>query len=146
MTREALLDFMRSEKYAVQTSVSPGGLPQAAVVGIAVSDRFEIVFDTLDSSRKAPNLRANPAVAFVIGGTRDGDERSVQYEGIADEPSGGELDRLLDVYYARFPDGRERRSWKGLIYIRVTPTWIRYSNFSANPPEIVEFDPRNWNR
>jgi hypothetical protein len=146
MTREALLDFMRSEKYAVQTSVSPGGLPQAAVVGIAVSDRFEIVFDTLDSSRKAPNLRANPAVAFVIGGTRDGDERSVQYEGIADEPSGGELDRLLDVYYARFPDGRERRSWKGLIYIRVTPTWIRYSNFSANPPEIVEFDPPNWNR
>ena len=66
MTREALLDFMRSEKYAVQTSVSPGGLPQAAVVGIAVSDRFEIVFDTLDSSRKAPNLRANPVAALVV--------------------------------------------------------------------------------
>jgi hypothetical protein len=144
MTREALLDFMRSEKYAVQASVSPGGLPQAAVVGIAVSDRFEIVFDTLDSSRKAPNLRANPAVAFVIAGTRDGDERTVQYEGIADEPDGEELERLLDVYYARFPDGRQRRSWKGLIYIRVMPTWIRYSNFSVDPPEIVEFDPRTW--
>ena len=76
MTREALLDFMRSEKYAVQTSVSPAGLPQAAVVGIAVSDRFEIVFDTVDSSRKAPNLRANPAIALVIGGTREGDERT----------------------------------------------------------------------
>ena len=113
MTRAALLDFMRSEKYAVQTSVSPAGLPQAAVVGIAVSDRFEIVFDTVDSSRKAPNLRANPAIALVIGGTRDGDERTVQYEGIADEPSGGELERLLDVYYARFSDGRERRGWGG---------------------------------
>lgn len=146
MTREALLDFMRSEKYAVQTSVSPGGLPQAAVVGIAVSDRFELVFDTLDSSRKTPNLRANPAIAFVIGGTRDGDERTVQYEGIADEPSGGELDRLLDVYYARFPDGRERRGWRGLIYVRVKPTWIRYSNYGADPPEIVEFDPRIWDR
>ncbi len=146
MTREALLDFMRSENYAVQTSVSPAGLPQAAVVGIAVSDRFEIVFDTVDSSRKAPNLRANPAIAFVIGGTRDGDERTVQYEGIADEPRGGELDRLLDVYYARFPDGRQRREWKGLIYVRVKPTWIRYSNFSVDPPEIVEFDPRTWSR
>ncbi len=100
MTRDELLQFMRSEKYAVQTSVSPGGAPQAAVVGIAVSDHFEIVFDTLSSSRKAPNLRANPAIAFVIGGTRDGDERTVQCEGIADEPSGGELDRLLAVYYA----------------------------------------------
>ena len=144
MTREALLEFMRSEKYAVQTSVSPNGIPQAAVVGIAVSDRFEIVFDTLASARKAPNLRANPAIALVIGGTRDGDERTVQYEGTADEPSGGELERLLALYYARFPDGRERRSWPGLIYVRVKPTWIRYSNFSVQPPEIIEFGPATW--
>ena len=144
MTREALLEFMRSEKYAVQTSVSPNGIPQAAVVGIAVSDRFEIVFDTLVSSRKAPNLRANPAIALVIGGTRDGAERTVQYEGTADEPSGGELERLLAWYYARFPDGLERRSWPGLIYLRVKPTWIRYSNFSVQPPEIIEFGPATW--
>ena len=79
ITREGLLEFMRSEKYAVQASVSRGGAPQAAVVGIVVSDRFEIVFDTVASSRKAANLRVNPAVALVIGGTRDGDERTVQY-------------------------------------------------------------------
>jgi general stress protein 26 len=144
MTREALLEFMRSEKYAVQASVSPSGVPQAAVVGIAVTDQFEIVFDTLASSRKAPNLRANPAIALVIGGTRDGDERTVQYEGMADEPTGGELERVLAVYYARFPEGPERRSWPGLIYLRVKPTWIRYSNFNSNPPEIVEFDPVTW--
>ena len=144
MTRDRLLEFMRSEKYAVQTSVSPDGLPQAAVVGIVVTDGFEIVFDTLASSRKAPNLRANPAIAIVIGGTRDGDERTVQYEGTADEPNGAELERLLAVYYARFPDGPERRSWPGLIYVRVKPTWIRYSDFGKNPPEIIEFDPVSW--
>jgi general stress protein 26 len=146
MTRDALLQFMRSEKYAVQTSVSAAGSPQAAVVGIAVTDAFEIVFDTVASSRKAPNLRANPSIAFVIGGTRDGDERTVQYEGIADEPGGADLDRLLAVYYARFPEGPERRAWPGLIYVRVKPTWIRYSNFGANPPEIVEFGPSTWAR
>jgi pyridoxine/pyridoxamine 5'-phosphate oxidase len=144
MTRDALLEFMRSEKYAVQTSVSPSGLPQAAVVGIAVTDRFEIVFDTLASSRKAPNLRANPTIALVIGGTREGDERTVQYEGTADEPSGGELERLLAAYYARFPEGPERRAWPGLIYVRVKPTWIRYSHFGSDPPEISEFDPTDW--
>ena len=114
------------------------------MVGIAVTDRFEIVFDTLASSRKAPNLRANPAIAFVIGGTREGDERTVQYEGTADEPSGGELERLLAAYYARFPEGPERRAWPGLIYVRVKPTWIRYSNFGSTPPEIIEFDPVSW--
>jgi general stress protein 26 len=140
ITREELLEFMRSEKYAVQASVTRGGAPQAAVVGIAVSDRFEIIFDTVAPSRKASNLRGNPTVAFVIGGTRDGDERTVQYEGMADEPGGPELDRLLALYYARFPDGEERRSWPGLIYVRVKPTWIRYSDFGAQPPAIVEFD------
>lgn len=144
MTREVLLEFMRSEKYAVQASVSAGGVPQAAVVGIAVTDDLEIVFDTLASSRKAPNLRANPAIALVIGGTRDGDERTVQYEGTADEPSGAELERLLAAYYSRFPEGPERRSWPDLIYVRVKPTWIRYSNFQKNPPEIIEFDPATW--
>jgi pyridoxine/pyridoxamine 5'-phosphate oxidase len=144
MTRDALITFMRTEKYAVQTSVSPSGVPQAAVVGIAVTDRLEIVFDTLASSRKAVNLRAKPAIALVIGGTRDGDERTVQYEGTVDEPSGAELERLLTVYYARFPEGPERRSWPGLIYVRVKPTWIRYSNFGTNPPEIIEFDPVTW--
>ncbi len=141
MTREVLLEFMRSEKYAVQASVSPGRVPQAAVVGIAVTDDLEILFDTLASSRKAQNLRANPLIALVIGGTRDGDERTVQYEGTVDEPRGAELERLLAVYYARFPEGPERCSWPDLIYIRVKPTWIRYSNFNTNPPEIIEFDP-----
>jgi general stress protein 26 len=140
MTRNELLAFMRSERYAVQASVSTRGRPQAAVVGIAVSDAFEIVFDTLESTRKAVNLRANPRVAFVIGGTRDGDERTVQYEGTADVPEGAERERLQRIYFGRFPDGRDRQAWPGLIYVRVKPAWIRYSNYSVQPPQIVEFD------
>ena len=58
---------------------------------------------------------------------------------MADEPSGEELERLKKVYYSAWPDGPIRLSWPGLIYIRVKPTWIRYSDFSANPPVIVEF-------
>jgi len=141
MTRDDLLAFMRFEKYAVQASVSPTGTPQSAVVGIAISDDFEIFFDTLDTSRKAKNLRTNGAVAFVIGGTRDGDERTVQYEGVADEPTGADLERLLTLYFARFPEGRDRQSWPGCIYVRVKPAWIRYSNYNAQPPEIMEFGP-----
>ena len=68
-----------------------------------------------------------------------GSECTVQYEGVADEPFGSELERLLDLYFGAFPDGRSRRSWPGLIYVRMRPTWIRFSNFSADPPEIVEF-------
>jgi hypothetical protein len=37
--------------------VAAGGAPQAAVVGIVVSDALELFFDTLGSTRKMANLR-----------------------------------------------------------------------------------------
>jgi hypothetical protein len=114
--------------------------PESAVVGIAVSDAFEIVFDTVDTSRKARNLRERTGIAFVIGGLAAGDERTVQYEGVADEPTGVDHARLTELYYTVFPDGRERLTWSGLIYLRATPTWLRYSDYNKNPPEILEFD------
>jgi Pyridoxamine 5'-phosphate oxidase len=140
MTRQALLDFMRSERFVAQASVSRDRAPQAAVVGIAVSDEFEIVFDSLLSSRKATNLRANPLIAFVIGGIHDGGVRTVQYEGVADTPSGNELVRVREIYFEVFPDGRERLTWPGIVHVRVKPTWIRYSNYAPQPPLVLEFD------
>jgi len=114
--------------------------PQAAIVGFAVSDQFEIVFDTLGSTRKAENLRKNPRIALVIGGWTAGDERTVQYEGEAEEPVGAERERMTEIYYSVYPDGRERAKWPGLTYFRVKPTWIRYSDYNQNPPEVVEFN------
>lgn len=139
MTRADILEFMRSHPLAVQASVSPLGVPQAAVVGFIVTDDFEIVFDTVDTTRKAINLRRNAHCALVIGGMVNGDERTVQYEGIADEPAGTDLERLKELYFVRFPDGRDRQHWAGLTYIRVRPRWLRFSDFNQSPPAIVEF-------
>ncbi len=140
MTRAELLAFMRLHPNAVQATVSPEGSPQAAVVGIAVTDRFEIVFDSLDVTRKARNLSFNPRIALVIGGWMAADERTVQYEGVVDRPSGAELERLKVVYYAAFPTGPARLSWPGLVYLRALPTWIRYTDFGKSPVERIELD------
>src|SRR5712671_5841440 len=140
ITRTALLEFLRSRRYAVQSSLHPGGAPQSAVVGIAVSDAFEIVFDTLASSRKGQNLRRRAEIAFVIGSLEGNDERTVQYEGRADEPTGLERARLTELYFNVFPDGRERQKWPGLTYIRAIPRWLRYSDYNVDPPVILEWD------
>lgn len=133
-----ILAYLRTQRLTVEASVSVDGAAQAAVVGIAVTDRFEVVFDTLASTRKVPNLRANPRIALVIGGLLAGDERTVQYEGIADLPSGTELDRVRAAYFEAWPDGRDRVGWPGLVYIRVRATWLRYSDFNQDPPVIAE--------
>jgi len=137
--RADVLEFMRSHSLAVQASVSPVDAPQAAVVGFIVTDDFEVVFDTVNTTRKVANLRRNARCALVIGGIINGDERTVQLEGIADEPTGSDLERLKELYFVRFPDGRERQHWPGLMYVRVRPRWLRFSDFNQSPPAIAEF-------
>src|SRR5205814_8231963 len=88
MTRAQLVAFIGKHHLAVEASVAAGGTPQAAVVGIAVTEALELVFDTVDSSRKCANLRRDPRVALVIGWD---EEQTVQLEGRADEPTGDEL-------------------------------------------------------
>lgn len=126
VTRAELLAFLRRHRYAVQASCAGDGAPQAAVIGIAVTDELELVFDTLGTTRKAGNLRKDPRIALVVGWD---EAQTVQLEGLADEPAGAELDRLKRVYFERFPDGPERESWPHLTYFRVRPTWARYSDF-----------------
>jgi hypothetical protein len=139
VSRDELLQFMRSHKYGLEATVSSRASPQAAVIGFGVTDHFEIVFDTLASSRKAQNLLSNPAISLVIGGLSAGDERTVQLDGIADRPAGTELEQLKEAYYRVFPDGPQRAGWTGLIYVRVRPTWVRFSDFNVSPPQVKEF-------
>jgi general stress protein 26 len=133
-----LLAVMRQERYAVQASVGADGTPQAALVGVVFSDSFEVVFDTLGSSRKAANLRRHPRAALGLGPAGADAAQTVQLEGLADEPRGADLDRLLALYFERFPDGRERQRLPDITYWRVRPTWIRVSDYTVDPPHIVE--------
>jgi hypothetical protein len=143
LTRSTILNFLRAHRYAVEASVSLSGMPQAAVVGIAVSDAFELVFDTLASTRKAQNLAAQPRIAFVIGGLLEGEEQTIQYEGIVDRPAGEDLKAAQDLYFQTFPDGRDRLAWAGLIHLRASPLWLRYSDYRSEPPLILELDGRD---
>jgi pyridoxine/pyridoxamine 5'-phosphate oxidase len=141
MTAAALRAFLRGERWGVVATTAVSGAPQAAVVGVAVTDALELVFDTLGDSHKARNLRRDGRVAVVMGWDQ---EQTVQIEGIADEPSGAELERIKNVYFDKFPDGPSRLSWPGLTYVRVRPTWIRYSDFRGADPVIVERTAEAW--
>ncbi|NUP11846.1 MAG: hypothetical protein HOW73_37840 [Polyangiaceae bacterium] len=124
---------MRGARHWVVSSIGPEG-PQSAVVGVAVTERLELVFDTLGSTRKASNLRRDPRASLVVW---RGDA-TAQIEGIGDEPTGAELERVREAYFATFPDGRERATWEGITYFRVRPTWIRTSEFGESGPRVRE--------
>ena len=135
MDKAAIHAFMARSRYGVLSSVSSDGTPQSALVGIATTPALEIIFDTVKSSRKYPNLIRNSYCSFVVGW--DG-EQTIQFEGIAREPQGEELRKYQEAYFVVWPDGPARMSWPGIAYFVVRPTWIRYSDFDQKPPLVEE--------
>ena len=133
---KAALNFAMSQRLAVLSTVSFANGPQAALMGVAVTPDFEIVFDTLKTTRKYANLGVNARVALVIGCSSG---TSLQYEGVAEELSGEGLERYLPFYFAAFPDGKERQAWPGMTYFVVRPKWLRYCEYGQRPPRIREF-------
>ena len=129
-------EFIAARKYGVISSIGPGGEPQSALVGIAVSPDLEIVFDTVKTSRKYPNLKVDPRIAVVTGWEG---EQTVQFEGLAVEPENGELQRAKAIYFAAWPSGVERQKWPGIAYFLIRPAWVRYSDFDMGRVEEMRF-------
>jgi len=104
-TKADIYDFIAKQKLGVLGTLSSGGSPQSALVGIAVTAKLKIIFDTVKSPRKFQNLMSNPGCSFVVGWTG---EITVQSEGEAHQPEGAAFAHYQEVYFARRPDGPSR--------------------------------------
>jgi general stress protein 26 len=138
--RELIHDYLERHELAVLATASPSGSPAAALIGIAFMGKnngqgMAVVFDTLTSTRKYARLKANPRVALVIG---LGEETTLQLDGEAEELAGEALAEAKEIYFRKWPDGREREAWPNITYFKVRPSWIRHSDFGRQPPRIIE--------
>ena len=135
MDIQEVFQFMHKERLGVLTTATSTGQPQAALMGFAVTPELEIIFDTVRSSRKYPNLKKNPRVAWVVGCTS---EVTVQYEGEAEELEGTALAKYKPIYFQKFPDGPARENWAGMTYFVVRPKWVRYCDYNPSSHRIEE--------
>ena len=135
MNLQEVFRFMDSERLGVLTTATNSGQPEAALMGFAVTPELEIIFDTVRGSRKYPNLKANPRVAWVVGCTT---EVTVQYEGEAEELEGPALAKYKPIYFQKFPDGPARENLAGMTYFVVRPKWVRYCDYNPASRRIEE--------
>ena len=135
--RAEVLRLTRQDCYAALATATPDGAPQVAPLRYVVTDGFELVLGTLRTSRKYANLAVNDRVALVIWHY----ELSIQIEGRFDEPTGSEAQGLRDYFFHELPREAELRAGRpNHTFFRVTPTWIRCSDFSVEPPRVVTLD------
>lgn len=130
MDVEGLVAYVRARGDGVVSSLGPGGEPQAAYLALAATDRGEVVLDARASSRKVANVRRDGRVALVVGGA---DGTTLQAQGVADVPYGGDRERCAAAYAAAFPQFAASLADPGIVVVRVVLTWARFGDFRVSP-------------
>lgn len=128
---------MSTQILGVIATVNTKGNPEAALIALTETDTLELIFGTYKSSRKYSNLIQHPHVAVVFG--HDMKEGiTIQYQGIASEVTGSEMERCRELHITKNPHVRKHAEKPEQRWFKITPTWIRYSNLAVKPHEEFE--------
>ncbi|MEX0426845.1 PPOX class F420-dependent oxidoreductase [Nocardioides sp. DS6] len=145
VSREELLDFVRTRHHLVLATTRADGRPQLSPVTGGVDAAGRIVIATYPDRAKAVNLRRNPAASVMVL-SEEWNDAWVQVDGTAevlDMPSEEALEGLVEYFRCisgEHPDWDEyrdamRRQGKSLL--RITPTSWGPVATGGFPPDRV---------
>ena len=135
--KNKILNFLKTNNLMVLSTISKNNTSQSALVAFAETEHLELIFGTFSTTRKYTNLKHNTRVSIVIG-TDETTNLTLQYEGIASEVTGNEFEQCKNIQLKKNPTSKKYASHKDQRYFKITPCWIRYSDLSKNPEEILE--------
>jgi len=141
-----LLTFLQGHFIATLATVKPGGMPHGATVYFNNDEKGNFYFLSRDTTRKWKNIVENPHVSLVI--TDPNTSQTVQVEGTAEEVDyaktyAGQVQNLimhLEKNGKKWTDTPLQHQNAGyFMFVKVTPTWIRWSNY-AEWKDIIQFE------
>lgn len=134
MTENQLKQFIHHHNLAVIATHGPE-YPESAVIEFG-DNGLELIFDAEGGCRKHQNILRSPKISVVIGWDEN---KTVQYEGEAIVLEGTELERYKQFYFAKNPEAKKWETEPGIVYFKVVPSWIRYTDLNVEPWAISEF-------
>ena len=136
----SIFNFLEAHKLGVISTVSAAGSPESALVAFTSDDSLCLYFQTKSTTRKAANLARNPEVACVIGTTME-DMATLQFEGRALQITAqDEIEKIKQLFIANDSPAKNFLEQPDIIFFKITPTWISFSDYNKKPPVIVELN------
>jgi len=102
---------------------------------MAATELGELVFDTERTARTYANLQGVHRVAVVVGWDEG---QTVQVEGVAHQPTGEDRERCASAYATQRPGGAARTEDPSRALIRITPGWVRATDFRPGSAGVRE--------
>lgn len=125
--REKIEHVLHTNKFGVIATVGPKAPESAVITIITITPQFEVLFGSFKGFRKNQYIQENPNVSFVMGWDENL-KQTVQMEGTAKLLSDSEA-----LSYIEHLDSEKE-------YFKITPQWMRYSNFALKPREVWEVE------
>ena len=133
MNNHELEEFVRNNPVGVVSTSGSSGIASAAVYYVLDTDGV-LYFNTRHDTEKLKNIRENPEVSFAV--FQRNPDMTLQYKGTAEVVSS--VSHITDTYtnllQRIFQEGVVppilRTDAGEVELVKVTPTWVRFGNFS----------------
>lgn len=137
--RQTILDFLRANPVGTISSIGiDDGWPQSALVAFAELNDLSLIFETFYDSRKYRNLLADDRISFTIGWDLSS-KITLQYQGSATPAPDDKITHYRDIFLHKDTPCTEQFLLDSRVRLFVVkPTWIRYSDYGAAAPHIIE--------
>lgn len=122
--------FLDQFHECVISTVGEAMQPESATVGLSCDENFTLMIATNQSTRKAKNLQSNQKVAIVVGFEGP---RTVQIEGTAQIVNKEDFNSRIQLHLDWVPSAKTYESEPGQTYYLITPTWLRFTDYTQSP-------------
>ena len=136
--KKSILDFLKKNELCVLATASKTGKPEAAVMVYLIKDDFSILVSTETWTRKYENIAKNSQVSIVVGGFKN--DPTVQIDGLIEELAGEREDQAKKSIFSIHPEWKSYFQSPKSRFFKIRPLWLRYSDFSLQPPEIIQIE------
>lgn len=139
--KNTIYKFLNLQPLAViSTIAADSDQPESALIAFAETENLEIIFESFIDTRKWRNLRSNPRIALSTGWDRK-KHITLQYEGVAAPIPTSETEQYIALFLAKDTPCTEKFLYDPRIQLyKISPIWIRYSDYTHDSPKIIELD------
>lgn len=139
--------FLQDNRLAALATISANeNVPQASLVYYYTNENLQIYISTAKNSRKLANITKNNKVALVVG--QEMEPIVLQLEGVAEIIEDVEkINELTKCYLEVANTNAKVANWppvmrlsvsQGYVFVQITVTYFKYSDFSGTDSSIIE--------
>ncbi len=134
-----VLGFLSHHKICSLTTLLLDGSPHAAVLHYShTTNPLTIYVGTENTSRKMEALVKNKSgKASLVIGFSDEEWKTLQMDGDVHVISPEEAEKIQAIHYKKHPGAEKFKNNPETIFIKFTPSWWRYSDYTTNPPTFI---------